>query len=315
MRNNVLITAWNDSGAGYLTRCLDSTPGIFAYPFEVLLGAPAQAGIKEQPRLVKAAYRWNIFRENEDMLSYWRANPPKQLTDIFSEDELEAWVKGDKFSELQGMRHRVESALWTKHQNKALLSLINPNFIEDYLDELEHQFVTDSSPAESRILHCPCMMLDAANPLFNEFFNKVITVTIDPAWGFGNMHQRNGILIDRYLERWRAVNMSSLSAISNSPGTVLGIQTSQFPEQSLLNAQRAYKWITGVSCVDFDLKPTLLGQQGQPEGFPYGGLWAVHAEAAASAKATTESVLADQSGATKNAYDECRWIFDQHSAR
>jgi hypothetical protein len=315
MGNNILVTAWNDSGAGYLMRCLDDSPGVFSYPFEVLLGAPVKAGIKELPDLVKPGYRWNIFRDQQDLYNYWNVNPPQKFSDIFEESELEAWITGNKFSDLQEIRSRVAQGLRSKYHNENLSSFFTPAYIEKYLDELESQFSTNPLPAMSRVLHCPCLMLDAQNPLFSRFFAKVITVTIDPAWGFGNMHQRNGISLDRYLERWRAVNMASLIAVTNSPGTVLSIQTSPFPEQNLLNSKRAYEWITGGSCEACHLTPTLLGQPGQSDGYPYGGLWAVNPEAAASAKATTESVLVEQGGVTKNAYDECQWIFEQISAR
>lgn len=315
MVSNALITAWNDSGAGYLIRCLDHAPGIFAYPFEVLLGAPVPVGINNCPDLVKACYRWNIFRNPAEMSAHWRDSPPSQLSNVFGEDELQAWIKGEKFTELQSIRTRVSSSLQDRFEQETSPSLSEPAFTIRYLDVLENQFAVAGLHAKTRVIHCPCMMLDAAHELFFDMFPKVITVSIHPAWGFGNMHRRNGISLDRYLERWRAINLSALSAVTQFPETVLSIQTSPLLDQNLLNAERAYKWMTGSSCERADLHPSLLGLAGSVEGYPYGGLWAVNPEASASATETTQKVLAKTGAALKDVYDECIWIFDSLAAQ
>jgi len=95
----------------------------------------------------------------------------------------------------------------------------------------------------------------------------------------------------------------------------LNIQTSPYPDENLCNAQRSYEWITGGTCEDSCLSPTLLGQPGQSEAYPYGGLLAVDPVSAATATETTESLLAHQSASTREAYDECVFIFEEISSR
>ena len=51
-KKNILLTAWNDSGGGYLMRLLDHSSQINVLPFETLLGINAYDGIQNQTNLI-----------------------------------------------------------------------------------------------------------------------------------------------------------------------------------------------------------------------------------------------------------------------
>ena len=64
---NVLVTAWNDSGAGRFMRLMDGAEEVFAFPFELLLGADTPVGIRNKPSLVSGKCRWNVFRDQGEL--------------------------------------------------------------------------------------------------------------------------------------------------------------------------------------------------------------------------------------------------------
>ena len=55
------------------------------------------------------------------------------------------------------------------------------------------------------------MALDFEHKLFNKFFKKTIHLYIEPYWGFGNMHKRNAIDLERYLKHWYIINNCALN--------------------------------------------------------------------------------------------------------
>ena len=71
MRRIILLTAWNDSGAGHLCRYLDGSKELNILPFETLLGSACIAGISSFSELVHPWYRWNLFRDETSVDSFF----------------------------------------------------------------------------------------------------------------------------------------------------------------------------------------------------------------------------------------------------
>lgn len=270
-RSNVLITAWNDSGAGLFTRLIDSVDDIFCFPFETLLGSNNKAGIASCPDLVNPSYRWNAFRFSSQHGTSRDESTHPRSSHQFAESELRAWLAGKKFDVLNGYK---ANALRTLCSYTSRCTEENAYSLQEtigYLDALENVFC--SKLLAIRAMHVPCAMLDYTNPNFFVIFEKVIALVIDPRWGFGNMTTRNSISLKRYLKRWLAINQSTRAAQKAFPGKVLVLRSSTCKLDIQENISNAVEFILGEK---FDIAspclPTLLKQRLKYAGYPFGGV-------------------------------------------
>ena len=283
-KKNILVTAWNDSGAGYLMRLLDNASDVNILPFETLLGFKTNIGIKNKSDLIRPSNRWNLFRDKSIVLNYIKDNKNKIIEEsktykgirnIFEENELFDWLENRKFYEVQEFRPKIKKAIFKFLKKNPIENIENSHqlyqFTIKYLDTIVKTFFNENSAYSNiRIVHCPSMALDATNSNFKEFFNKVVIVVIDPKWGFGNMHLRNKISFNRYLERWFQVNNSSLSYLRNSSNAIC-IITSKEIDNNYLNARKVLDFLERPTNVK-NLNPSILGNTRNCIGYPYGGI-------------------------------------------
>lgn len=270
MNNIYLISAWNDSGAGNLMRRLDDSGEINVMPFETLLGNSSKFGISRYANLGRPAYRWNIFRESEffDQINYDE--------DIFEEPELNSWLKGLKFSNFDYSKDDMKKNLkkfWNSmifYDNDKLNSLITHILItNNYILNLSNYFFGISN--NSLLIHVPCISLDFNNPVFNLIIKKTIHLFIDPFWGFGNMHKRNGINFERYLNHWYIINKSALNYKKNYPDKLTLLKTNSTEEEIFKNSITALDFLK-TNYSKNKLNPTILGKNLDNQFYPYGGL-------------------------------------------
>tara|TARA_B100000886_G_C20416580_1_gene489533 strand:- start:1175 stop:2191 length:1017 start_codon:yes stop_codon:yes gene_type:complete len=283
-KKNILVTAWNDSGAGYLMRLLDNASNVNILPFETLLGFNTNIGIKNKSDLIRPSNRWNLFRDKSIVLNYIKDNKNKIIEEsktyrgirnIFDENELFDWLENRKFYEIQEFRPKIKIAILKFLKKNPIEKIEDSNqlyqFTFKYLDTIVKTFFNENSAYSNiRIIHCPSMALDATNSNFKEFFNKVVIVVIDPKWGFGNMHLRNKISLKRYLERWFQVNNSSLNYLRKSSNAI-SIITSKDIDRNYLNARKVFEFLESPINIK-NLNPSILGNTKNCIGYPYGGI-------------------------------------------
>ena len=284
-KKNILITAWNDSGAGYLMRLLDNASNLNILPFETLLGINNNVGIENKSDLIRASNRWNLFRDEKKVLNFIKDNKRKIIEEsetykgirnIFDENELFDWLEDKKFHEIKEFRPKIKIAIAKFLENYPIEKIENYcqlyEFTFKYLDTLVKVFFEKENHIQSnlRVFHCPSMALDSTNPYFQEFFYKVIFVVIDPKWGFGNMHQRNQISLNRYLERWYEVNNSSLNFLRNNSNAIC-IITSKDKKTNFLNLKRVLNFLESP-INNYNFNPSILGNTKNCIGYPYGGI-------------------------------------------
>lgn len=311
-RLNILITAWNDSGAGHFTRLLDSTEDIFCFPFETLLGSNAKAGIYPCPELVNPSYRWNVFRFGLSRKVSFHDSGEQSSPYQFAESELRAWLEGSKFDVLPNHKAealkvlRVYASQCTEKNAFSLQTTIG------YLDALEKVFCSELLAA--RAMHVPCAMLDYANPHFFVIFDKILALVIDPEWGFGNMAQRNSISLERYLRRWLAINRSTHTAQKDYPDRVLVLRSSTNRLEMQENIHNAIEFIFGYgdsSRLSHSPFPTLLkGGLGQA-GYPFGGVLSWNSSHEQFSRGITADQLKTSSKSVQELAEACGSLFGE----
>jgi len=100
----VLISAWNDSGGGFLHRLFDGHPECFVYPFELQLGtALLHDGFESWFR---PKYRWPILPEDLGAAS------PEQLFELFLDDEVKGCLRGRAASKFREFDLELSMEAW-----------------------------------------------------------------------------------------------------------------------------------------------------------------------------------------------------------
>lgn len=307
-RINVLVTAWNDSGAGRFMRLMDGADKVFAFPFELLLGAEATIGIQNEPSLVSGKYRWNLFRDEmqiqsaleQGSLSHNALNP--------SESEFNDWLLRKKFHFLSQYRDSAKifiARLAAKSQTQRLLLKVDD--VLTYFESMKEVFSGYNSNVN--LIHSPCVALDCESPSFWRIFNKVILIIIDPRWGFGNMNRRNQISAHRYLERWLSINQASHQLKQKHPDQVLVLSSSVNVINQIENIECAHSFLGIRNVKPVTQEPTILGEALGEIGFPFGGILSWSLDSYQSSVAKANAVLVMTGNHTSELLDQCESLY------
>lgn len=305
---NVLVTAWNDSGAGRFMRLMDGADQVFAFPFELLLGAEAAIGIHNEPSLVSGKYRWNVFRDSGQIQAVLEQEPLSSRDLRPSESELNDWLVLRKFKALSQYRDHAKAFVGSL-ESRALAHrlLLQSDAVLAYIKSMKAVF-TERHTAMN-LIHSPCATLDWECPQFWSIFSRVILIVIEPRWGFGNMHARNQIPPHRYLERWLRINQASLELKRQHAEQVLILRSSVDASQQIENVARAHDFL-GISTMNAASRtPTLLGEPLGDIGFPFGGIltWSLQSHQHSVAEANI--ALASADSRTTELLDKCTSLY------
>lgn len=301
---NVLVTAWNDSGAGRFMRLMDGADQVFAFPFELLLGAEAAVGIQNEASLVSGKYRWNVFRDPEQFQAVLEQEPLNQRALDPSESELNDWLAARKFDALSQYKDRARSFVDSLAvQTPDHRQLLQTDAVLAYIESMKAVFA--GHHASINLIHSPCAALDWERPQFWSVFSRAIVIVIDPRWGFGNMHARNKIPPHRYLERWLRINQASLQLKQQHPEHVLILRSSADATQQAENIARAHDFL-GISTMNATTRtPTLLGEAMGDIGFPFGGIMSWSAQSHKNSIAEANEALAKADNHAVQLLDQC----------
>lgn len=305
---NVLVTAWNDSGAGRFMRLMDGADQIFSFPFELLLGAESQVGIQNKASLVSCKYRWNVFRDTHQFqAALEQENIGLNALDP-SESELKDWLASCKFHALSQYRDHAKVFFdGLEFQPLEQRKLLRIDAVLAYIKSMKAIFAGHDEAIN--LIHTPCAALDWEHPQFWSMFSKVILVVINPKWGFGNMHSRNQISPHRYLERWLCINQASLRLKKKYPELVQILLSSPNPTKQADNVALAHDFLGIKNMKDATKEPTLLGEAMGELGFPFGGIvsWSLHSYQNSIAEASL--MLANTNSNTVDLLDRSEYLF------
>src|SRR5207244_4250651 len=153
----VLISAWNDSGGGFLHRLFDGHPECFVYPFELQLGtALLHDGFESWFR---PKYRWPILPEDLGAAS------PEQLFELFLDDEVKGCLRGRAASKFREFDLELSMEAWrTQFAARLGAAPRTPErVIAAYVGGLFAAWRNRRGSGRERIYlgHCPTIVLDA----------------------------------------------------------------------------------------------------------------------------------------------------------
>jgi hypothetical protein len=289
-------------------RLMDGADQVFSFPFELLLGAEALVGIKNEPTLVSGKYRWNVFRDKQQIQTALEEEQVGDNTLRPSESEMSEWLAARKFVGLSQYRDRakdfVDSLAFQPQDHRNLLQM---EAVHAYIKSMKAIFT--GCNAAINLIHSPCAALDWDCPVFWGLFSKVILVVIDPIWGFGNMHSRNQIPARRYLECWLRINQASLKLKQKYTEQVLILSSTVNAIKQAENVARAHYFLGIEKIKNATNKPTLLGEAMGEIGFPFGGIASWNLQSYQSCIADANILLANENNNTSELLDQCQSLF------
>ena len=200
----IQISAWNDSGGGFLHRLMDGHPGLDVWPFELLLGHDDLAPDTWDSAWFRGRFRWPRLAglSSENGAALFNRIGDYELKAVLSDP---THAKHSAFPvpvSLEAWRERV-AAYWrdeSRHDQASFLTLYMRSFFS----------LWDAEKAGKNLPvlgHCPIAILDAPE-IWADFPDaRLIHVVRSPLGGFHDMRLRHPDLdADRYAEKWGLVN-------------------------------------------------------------------------------------------------------------
>ena len=289
-------------------RLMDGAEQVFAFPFELLLGAESPVGISNEPSLVSGKYRWNVFRDQKKLHAVLEQESLGRKVLNPSECELNDWLASRKFDALSQYRHSARAFIDSlAAQTPSQKYLLEADAVAAYINSMKAVFTRNDTTFN--LIHSPCAALDWDSTKFWHIFSKTIVVVIDPQWGLGNMHSRNQIPPHRYLKRWLRITHASLELKQKHPDQVLILCSSVEGRQQAANIARAHDFL-GISTMNATTQtPTLLGEAMGEIGFPFGGIMSWSAESHQNSIALANKALSRLDNHSADLLDQCTYLY------
>lgn len=210
----VAISAWNDSGGGFLNRLLDGHPALRVWPYELLLGSDEVAPDRLSPDWFRGRFRW-------PRLHHLLHEQGGVLFDYISDGELRSVLTDPLQSKHRDYLVRLDLARWRERVGEAW-SLVRhrtqASFLETYVDTFFEELDGGAKSDAPLLAHCPVLSLDAER-VWNDFPDaKFVHVMRDPRAGFADMHRRHPTLTsESYAAKWSLVNQHAVMLAAQRP--------------------------------------------------------------------------------------------------
>jgi uncharacterized protein (TIGR03032 family) len=255
----LFVSAWNDSGGGYLTRLLDGHPALAVYPFELQLGTGLEpCGYDEW---FPAKYRWPVLPDER-----------RDAFDAFANEELRAAMGSDAAGKFAGFALDLDVEQWRKAFDARVDGSDRGGVVSAWLDTFFASW--RDGPGDTRdsvVGHCPVLALDWDLVLTDLPGARMVHVVRTPYAGFADTKRRRpGMSAEGYAARWSLVN------------TVAALHAARRPEkfrvvryEDLVHAPRETmtalaEWL-GLEFDDALLAPTWNGKP-LADMKPFGGI-------------------------------------------
>lgn len=204
----VLISAWNDSGGGFLHRLLDGHSGLAAWPFELQLGNGGRTD--SFSTLIGGKYRWPLATLSA-----------AAFFDSLADDELKSVLIHPETAKHREFPVGVRLAGWRAAFLRIVDGAERRSLIAAYIDSFMALWLGDVH-ASGFVAHCPNLVIDTHEILADFPDTKLIHVARDPLAGIGDFRRRHpDFPVSAYAARWSAVNVAALEAHRDFPAAVL----------------------------------------------------------------------------------------------
>ena len=268
----VLISAWNDSGGGFLHRLFDGHPECFVYPFELQLGtALLHDGFESWFR---PKYRWPILPEDLGAAS------PEQLFELFLDDEVKGCLRGRAASKFREFDLELSMEAWrTQFAARLGAAPRTPErVIAAYVGGLFAAWRNRRGSGRERIYlgHCPTIVLDADRLLVDCPEARLIHVVRRPTSGFVDMRRRvPDVEVASYCRKWSLINMLGFYFAEKYPARMTTVRFDRLIEERAAELSRLCAWLG----LGYDAVLEVPTWNGEPLArlWPFGGVPAVSA--------------------------------------
>jgi len=268
----VLISAWNDSGGGFLHRLFDGHPECFVYPFELQLGtALLHDGFESWFR---PKYRWPILPEDLGAAS------PEQLFELFVDDEVKGYLRGRAASKFREFDLELSMEAWrTQFAARLGAAPRTPErVIAAYVGGLFAAWRNRRGSGRERIYlgHCPTIVLDADRLLVDCPGARLIHVVRRPTSGFVDMRRRvPDMEVASYSRKWSLINMLGFYFAEKYPARMTTVRLDRLIEQQAAELGRLCAWL-GLG-YDAVLEGPTWNREPLAHLWPFGGVPVVSA--------------------------------------
>jgi len=268
----VLISAWNDSGGGFLHRLFDGHPECFVYPFELQLGtALLHDGFESWFR---PKYRWPILPEDLGAAS------PEQLFELFLDDEVKGCLRGRAASKFREFDLELSMEAWrTQFAARLGAAPRTPErVIAAYVSGLFAAWRNRRGSGRERIYlgHCPTIVLDADRLLVDCPEARLIHVVRRPTSGFVDMRRRvPDVEVASYCRKWSLINMLGFYFAEKYPARMTTVRFDRLIEERAAELGRLCAWLG----LGYDAVLEVPTWNGEPLArlWPFGGVPVVSA--------------------------------------
>ena len=268
----VLISAWNDSGGGFLHRLFDGHPECFVYPFELQLGtALLHDGFESWFR---PKYRWPILPEDLGAAS------PEQLFELFLDDEVKGCLRGRAASKFREFDLELSMEAWrTQFAARLGAAPRTPErVVAAYVGGLFAAWRNRRGSGRERIYlaHCPTIVLDADRLLVDCPGARLIHVVRRPTSGFVDMRRRvPDMEVASYSRKWSLINMLGFYFAEKYPARMTTVRFDRLIEERAAELGRLCAWLG----LGYDAVLEVPTWNGEPLArlWPFGGVPVVSA--------------------------------------
>ena len=263
----VVISAWNDSGGGFLHRLFDGHPECFVYPFELQLGTDSfHDGLSDWFR---AKYRWPDFPPNIGTV------PAADLFARFIDDEVKGYLRARESSKFQRFDLDLALAEWQARFAELLArgDRSREAVIAAYVGALFVAWRNRRWSGRERLYvgHCPVAVVDADRILTDCPGARLVHVVRRPTSGFVDFRRRVPEMdVGSYCRKWSLVNVLGFYFSRKYPGRVTTVPFEALLRERAATLRRVCAWL-GVTYDSVLEVPTWNGEP-IAELYPFGGV-------------------------------------------
>ena len=217
MTRLVQISAWNDSGGGYLHRLLDGHPALASWPFELLLGQDDKAVDAFGEDWFRGRYRWPRLGDVTQLSA-------DGLFDSLSDHELKSVLRGVPGAKHGEFRVPVDIDAWRSLVGarwQAAEQRDQTSFLRIYIESFVTLRGQEGRSSGMVVGHCPCAILDAEEMWRDLPDARIVHVIRRPENGFADMRRRHPSLSPlRYATKWTMINAQAAILAGKHPDRV-----------------------------------------------------------------------------------------------
>jgi Sulfotransferase family len=297
----ILISAWNDSGGGFLHRLFDGHPECFVYPFELQLGTTLLHDGFES--WFRAKYRWPLLPAD------LAASRPDELFELFIDDEVKSYLRGRGTSKFREFDLQLASEDWRREFRARLAGMERTPeaVVAAYVDGLFATWRNRRASGRERmhVGHCPVIVLDADRILAECPGARLIHVVRRPTTGFVDMRRRvPEVEVASYCRKWSLVNMLGFYFAEKYPDRMATVRLDRLIDDRASELRRLCAWLGLAYDVMLEV-PTWNGEPLAAMG-PFGGVPVVSAaherECEASLSFADRAVIEEKTRAVQALY-------------